>query len=65
MKIMSVPILHLQEAVGAKDSERFAKAFDELTEGCNSCHQATNFGFNVVTRPTLNPYSNQVFQPAK
>lgn len=36
----------------AQDSERFTKAFDALTEGCNSCHQATKFGFNVVTRPT-------------
>lgn len=65
MKIMSAPIQHLEEAVAAKDSERFTKAFDELTDGCNSCHQAANFGFNVVTRPTANPYSNQVFQPAR
>jgi hypothetical protein len=63
-KIMKAPLSHLGEAVEAKDQERFAKAFDELTEACNSCHQATKFGFNVVTRPASNPYTNQVFQAA-
>ena len=63
-KIIKFPISQLDEAVKAKDPDRFAKAFDQLTEGCNGCHQATKFGFNVVTRPTANPYTNQVFQPA-
>src|SRR5262245_43009086 len=62
-KIMKMPIEELEQAVKAHDADRFTKAFDALTEGCNSCHQATKFGFNVVTRPTANPYSNQVFQP--
>ena len=63
-KIMTYPIHQLEEAVAAKDPERFTKAFDELTDACNRCHQATNFGFNVVTRPGANPYTNQLFQPA-
>jgi len=54
----------LEKAVEAKDADRFAKAFDELTDGCNRCHQATKFGFNVVVRPESNPYSNQSFQPS-
>src|SRR5436190_23130753 len=60
-KIMKAPIGQLEEAVKAQDSARFDKAFDALTEGCNSCHQATKFGFNVVIRPTANPYANQRF----
>ena len=63
-KIMTVPIKQLGNAVEAKDSKQFAKAFDELTAACNQCHTAANFGFNVVTRPAANPYSNQNFQPA-
>jgi hypothetical protein len=63
-KIIKAPIGQLDEAVKAQDPDRFMKAYDQLTEGCNSCHQATKFGFNVVTRPTANPYTNQVFQPA-
>ena len=62
-KIMKAPISQLEEAVKAQDISKFNTAFDSLTDGCNACHQATKFGFNVVTRPSSNPYTNQVFQP--
>jgi len=64
-KIMTLPIRKLGEAVEAKDSKQFAAAFDDLTAACNQCHMAANFGFNVVTRPTANPYTNQNFQPVQ
>jgi hypothetical protein len=59
------PLMVLRSAVEKKDSTAFAAAYDKLTEACNSCHEATNFGFNVVQRPTSNPYPNQVFTPRK
>jgi hypothetical protein len=62
-KMIKAPVGQLDEAVKAQDKDRFEKAFDQLTEGCNGCHQATKFGFNVVTRPTANPYTNQNFEP--
>ena len=52
-------------AVEKGDREGFVRAYDALTDGCNRCHQATNFGFNVVQRPTSNPYSNQSFAPPR
>ena len=45
----------LHAAVDAKDKIAFAKAFDALTAGCNQCHEASSFGFNVVKRPTVAP----------
>lgn len=63
-KMVKAPIAQLDEAIKAQDQDRFTKAFDQLTDGCNGCHQATKFGFNVVTRPAANPYTNQIFQPA-
>jgi hypothetical protein len=62
-KIMTLPIRKLADAVAAKDKKQFIAAFDDLTSACNQCHMAANFGFNVVTRPTANPYTNQNFQP--
>ncbi len=61
-KIMDQPVRDLRAAVKAKDSAAFALAYDAVTAGCNSCHQATNFGFNVVRRPA-DPswFSNQDF----
>ena len=51
------------DAIKAQDQTRFAQAFDAVTDGCNACHRAANFGFNVVTKPAANPYSNQAFAP--
>jgi len=62
-KIMTDPLARVGRAIEAKDRAEFARAFDALTDGCNRCHQATNFGFNVVRRPVSNPYSNQSFAP--
>jgi hypothetical protein len=64
-KIMTEPLRQLEEAIKVQDQARFVQAFDAMTEGCNACHRAANFGFNVVTRPASNPYSNQAFQPAR
>ena len=64
-KIMKEPIQQVRSAIDAKNQTQFNQAFDNLTAGCNSCHQATKFGFNVVTKPSTNPYSNQLFESAK
>ena len=60
-KIMTEPLSEVGKAIEGKDRARFAKTFDAVTEGCNSCHRATNFGFNVVRQPVSNPYTNQSF----
>ena len=57
------PIAALRRANDARDRGAFEKAFDALTDGCNGCRRATSFGFNVVTRPTGNPFVNQDFAP--
>lgn len=64
-KIMAQPMRELAAAVKAHDSAGFSTAFDALTAGCNSCHQATNFGFNVVVRPSSNPFTNRSFTARK
>ena len=59
---MNEPIAELRAAVKAKDAAAFLKAHDAVTAACNNCHQATNFGFNVVRRPSDAPwFSNQDF----
>jgi hypothetical protein len=55
------PLAGLEQAIKDKNQQDFVKYYDELTVGCNTCHQATEFGFNVVSRPTFNPFSNQLF----
>ena len=57
------PLDELEAAIKAKDRTRFTSAFDRLSAGCNACHKEADFGFNVVKRPTVPPYSNQSFAP--
>jgi hypothetical protein len=60
-EFMHAPLERLHTAVARHDPAAFTTAFDAFTEGCNACHRVTGFSFNVVTRPTSNPYSNQNF----
>lgn len=62
-KLMAAPLARLQAAIRSQNLEKFDDAFDSLTASCNACHQAENFGFNVITRPSSNPYTNQDFSP--
>ena len=64
-RMVTAPLAELETVVGKRDANGFGQAYDNLTKACNDCHQATNFGFNVVQRPATNPYPNQVFAPAK
>jgi hypothetical protein len=59
------PIKALDSAVVSKNAAAFGKAFQQLTAGCNSCHQSIGRGFIVMTVPTTSPFGNQSFAPAK
>ena len=59
------PIGDVEAAIKARDGKAFASAFDKLTVGCNSCHEAANRGFIVVQRPTTSSFPNQSFAPRK
>jgi hypothetical protein len=63
--IMTEPLERLSPAIEARDRSTFAESYDTLTEGCNACHQATDFGFNVVQRPRSSPFPNRVFAPER
>ncbi len=66
VKTKSTPALDdIGRAIAVRNRQRFAMAFQRLTEACNSCHQASGFGFVVMRVPTLSPFSNQVFPPGK
>jgi hypothetical protein len=63
--MLTDPLGNLGKAIAAKDRRAFEDAYGMLTEGCNSCHQATNHGFDVVQRPKSNTFGNQSFAPPR
>jgi len=63
MTIVEKPVRSIGDAIEAKDSTRFVKAFNDLTAACNACHQAIGRGFITIQVPTASPFSNQSFSP--
>ncbi len=51
----------LRNSVQAKDVAGFAKAYTELTAGCNACHRAVGRDFITVQVPAVSPFTDQVF----
>ena len=64
-QLTTEPLDSLGAAVGRGDLHAFEAGFDALTRACNSCHQAMDFSFNQVQRPTSNPYADQVFSASR
>ena len=61
MSTMTPPADDLEEAIKAKDSAKFVKAFSKLTAACNSCHEATGVGFIKIREPRLSPLETSPF----
>ena len=60
--LVAQPLRRLMEAANKKDHALYVKAFDELTAGCNSCHQAGQVGYIRIQVPKASPFSNQNFE---
>ena len=58
------PFKELDTAIKAKDAAGFAKAYADLTDGCNSCHQALNHGVVAIRVPSGALLSDQDFTAA-
>lgn len=46
------PFKELDSAIKSKDHAAFAKAYADLTDACNSCHQALGHGVVEIRAPT-------------
>lgn len=55
------PLEDLKGAIDRKNDADFGTAYDELSEACNSCHQALNHGTVVIGRPAGASQSDLIF----
>ena len=63
---MSEPSDELDQAIKAKDIDKFHKAYVKLTAACNACHEATGFGFIKDPRAApvavkTSPFTDELF----
>jgi hypothetical protein len=63
--IVMAPMTEVEQAIKARDRNKFASAFDKLTQACNACHQAASRPFIVIQRPTNSAFPNQSFSASR
>jgi len=51
----------LQGAIKLQDPQKFAAAYDQLTQGCNACHATLFHSFVVIKAPDASAFPNQKF----
>lgn len=56
-------VAELETAVDGRDRDGFVRAFDQLTQACNSCHVAAEREALRIVRPTAPPMTNLEFNP--
>ena len=61
MEMMTPAADELDNAIKAKDGVKFSNAYSKLTAECNSCHEATGFGFITMRVPKLSPIETSPF----
>ena len=61
VSMMSEPTDELDDAIKAKDIDKFQKSYAKLTAACNACHESTGFGFIKIREPRLSPIETSPF----
>ncbi|MEO6903134.1 MAG: hypothetical protein ABI315_08270 [Bacteroidia bacterium] len=62
IEMINPALNEINKAIQQKNLVLFKSNFTLLTNTCNDCHRATNFEFNVVKIPDIQPFSNQDFK---
>ena len=58
---MKEPLNALDTAIEAHDPQKFAAAYDRLSQGCNACHASVDHPFVVIKPPDASAFPNQDF----
>jgi hypothetical protein len=59
--VTDAPLKALTAAIDAKDETAFSKAYADLTDSCNACHQALGHGVVAIRAPSGKSVSDQDF----
>ena len=49
----------LETAIKQQDPQKFAAAYDQLTQGCNACHMELDHPYVVIKTPDASAFPNQ------
>ena len=60
---LAPPLNAVDAAIKAQDPQKFAAAYDQLSQGCNACHIELSHPFVVIQTPNASAFANQDFSP--
>jgi hypothetical protein len=55
------PLRAVDAAIKQRDPEKFAAAYDRLTQGCNACHASVDHAYVVIKAPDASAFPDQAF----
>jgi len=55
------PLKAVEAAIKQQDAQKFAVAYDQLTQGCNACHMELDHAYVVIKTPDASAFPNQDF----
>jgi hypothetical protein len=58
---MGQALTAVEAAIRQKDPQKFAAAYDSLTQGCNACHMELDHPYVVIKTPDASAFPNQDF----
>jgi hypothetical protein len=58
---LTAPLGAVEAAIRQKDPQKFAAAYDQVTQGCNACHIELDHPFVVIKTPDASVFPNQEF----
>jgi hypothetical protein len=59
------PLKAVETAIKQQDAQKFAAAFEQVSQGCNACHMELDHPYVVIKTPDASAFPNQEFKPQR
>jgi hypothetical protein len=59
---LTQPLSAAEAAIKQQDAQKFAAAYDQITQGCNACHMELDHPYVVIKTPDASAFPNQEFK---
>ena len=56
------PLKAVETAIKQQDAQKFAAAFEQVSQGCNACHMELDHPYVVIRTPDASAFPNQEFK---
>ena len=62
---LTQPLNAVEAAIKQQDAQKFAGAYEQVSQGCNACHMELDHPYVVIKAPDASAFPNQDFGPKR